>query len=79
MDKNYPVVEASFSKVHDLSMAVLDTLQDIPIGYSLLACSLTISRLLNPGKKLSDEVESKFVQDIMEWVGSYYPDSGVMN
>lgn len=52
----------------------METLQreGSPLGYGILACALTISKLSNPGEELSQLEEIKFIQDLSEWVATYW-------
>ena len=72
-------ITASFPETEKLASVILNALSEegASIGYGLLACSLTMSRLLNTGKAVSDEEEIKFIQSIMEWTGSYFTDGKV--
>jgi len=53
---------------------------DIPVGYALLGCAVTMARLLNPTTRLTDEEEIKFAEDVMAFGGSYWgSEKGVMS
>ena len=67
-------MQVSFTLVDKLSRAIMSALvgSECSIGQGAMACAMSIGRLLNPGKTLSDEVEIKFVEDMMEWVGMYF-------
>ena len=68
------LISASFKTADDLSIALLETMaaKDVPVGYGLLACGLTICRLMNPQEKLSEEEEIKFTEELMNWVTAYH-------
>jgi len=76
-----PITTASYNTTNSLATVVLKALsgEEASIGYGLLACALTMCRLLNPGKELKDEEEIEFVQAIMEWGGAYFPSKGKGN
>ena len=65
---------ASFAQTNLLASAVLKTLaeREASIGYGILACALTIGRLLNTGKVLADNEEIKFVEAMMDWTSAYF-------
>ena len=65
---------ASYGQTNALASAVLKTLaeREATIGYGMLACALTIGRLLNPGKVLADDDEIKFIEALMDWAGAYF-------
>lgn len=60
------------AETHRLSMAVVHLLERETIGSAIAACGLTIARLCNPTARLTEEQEIKFVQELMEWAGSYW-------
>ena len=66
---------ASYKDVNKLANVVLKTLaeSETSIGYGMLACALTICRLLNTGEELDDNEEIKFIEALMEWAGAYFP------
>ncbi len=72
------MTEASFTEVNKLTGVVLHSLSDhdASIGMGMLACLLTVCRLLNTGTELSDEREIKFIEDAMDWTGAYFVTSG---
>ena len=65
---------ASFPETESHAQIIIRALADkeISIGHGLLACSLTMCRLLNPGEELSDDEEISFIQALMEWTGAYF-------
>ena len=72
------VATLSYLKTDELSKKILGALQDdsTSVGYGLLACALTLGRLLNVGKTLEDEVEVKWLEDVMNWAGLYFTTVG---
>lgn len=81
IDPNAQKVTASLGETNKLAKAVLNALaeEEASIGMGLLACSLTIGRLLNPGKELSDETEIAFIEALMDWSGAYFTTGEVAN
>ena len=72
---------ASYPETNILAGVILKALseKEASIGYGLLACALTMCRLLNTGVTLSDEKEIEFIQAIMEWGGAYFTSEGKGN
>ena len=72
---------ASYNETNQLAGEILKALagREASIGYGLLACALTMCRLMNTGKKLSDEVEIAFIQSMMEWSNAYFVPEGKGN
>lgn len=65
---------ASFPETEKHASIIIGALADkeVSIGQGLLACCLTMCRLLNPTKDLRDEEEIEFIQALMEWLGAYF-------
>jgi len=66
--------------VRELSSEIFDALaeKDATQGDSICACALTLGRLMAP-HKLTLEEEVKCVQDMVEWVGTYWASKGGVN
>ena len=78
IDSSGTMTQASYTEVNTLAGVILHALSDheASIGMGMLACLLTVARLLNPGVELSDEKEIKFIEDAMDWGGAYFVTSG---
>ena len=66
------ILTADYARANDISVQILTTLAKEPIGYGILGCALTLGRLSNPEVRLAPSTESRFVGDLMEWVGEYF-------
>ena len=74
VDPSGQLTSASYTDTNKLANTLLRTLadQEASIGYGMLACALTICRLLNTGDMLEDEDEIGFIEALMEWSGAYF-------
>lgn len=73
--------QASYQKVHEIAMLILQTLGNEELSYSVLAAGCVIARLSNPGRKLDHTEEINYIQQFMEWNEAYWSvdSSQVMN
>ena len=67
------VVTASFSTAANISNSILELLMEanVPAGYGILGCALSLARLTQPTKRMEQNEEIEFVQDIMDWISAY--------
>lgn len=66
-------VTADYDQTNDYSVAILEALDnlDASVGYSALACAMTLGRLM-ADRKLESEEEIKFIEAATEWAGMYW-------
>lgn len=65
-------------EVHDLSLDLLQTLEEegVTIGLGVAGLALSIGRLLSQAV-LEEKDEVKFTQDLLEWASMYFVPGGV--
>lgn len=64
--------QASYQKVHETAMLLLQALGNEELGYSMLGAGAVIARLSNPDRKLDHSEEINFIQQLMEWNDAYW-------
>lgn len=64
--------QASYQKVHETAMGILQALGSEELGYSMLGSAAVIARLSNPDRKLDHSEEINFIQQLMEWNDAYW-------
>ena len=68
---------ADYGKTHEISMLLLETMErkQISRAYGMLGCALSLGRL-SSDHELDDEEEVRFIEDIMHYIGAYWPEGG---
>ena len=68
----------NMEEVHELSMAMLEDLQEsgVVTGYGAAALALSLGRLIK-GEPMSPEDETKMVQHILDYMLAYHAGGGV--
>lgn len=68
------------TEVHDLSVEILEFLedQDITVGLAVASLALSLGRLMNPRQgPLSEAEEINYTQNLMEWSHTFMADGKV--
>jgi len=71
-------VSYDFKEVHNVTVGLLGALDanDVPVGLAAAGAGMVLGKLLSPTAMTTEE-SSKFLNDLLGWVGMYFIEGGI--